>query len=155
MLVLTDAAAYGISPADREGFLAAFAARKELGPTQDVAQESIRPRFFEWPLWRDRTARGLVAGGLVLCVALFGFLILRYPNLPARIPLHFDPLGRPDRFGGPPEAFILPVIGLLALVVNAGLGVPVYLRQRIPAYLLWSGAVLVQVLVWIAAVTLL
>ncbi len=155
LFIITDLTAYAISPIDRGGFAEAIKARKAMGPTQDVLQESVRPAFFDWPLWSDRLARGLALGATILCAALFAFVSLKYPDLPARIPLHFDAGGIADRFGGPPEVFILPLIGLLALAVNTIIAVPLYIRERVPAYTLWGGALLVQVLVWVAAVTLL
>ncbi|HKZ82915.1 MAG TPA: DUF1648 domain-containing protein, partial [Anaerolineae bacterium] len=153
VFIVTDLAAYAISPIDREGFVEAVKARKAMGPTQDVLQETIRPAFFDWPLWSDRLARRLALGAALLCAALFAFVCLQYPELPERVPLHFDTAGVADRFGGPPSVFILPLIGLLALTVNSLIAVPVYLRERVPAYLLWGGALLAQVLVWVAAVT--
>jgi len=155
LFIVTDLAAYAISPIDREGFAEAIKARKAMGPTQDVLQESIRPAFFDWPVWGDQLARGLAVGAGILCAALFAFVSFKYPDLPARIPLHFDAGGIADRFGSPPEAFILPLIGLLALSLNTIVAVPLYLRERVPAYTLWGGALLVQLLVWVAAVTLL
>ena len=155
LFVITDVAAYAISPIDREGFIQAFETRKAMGPTQDVLQASIRPPLFDLPLWTDRVAQWLMIGAVFLCAALFAYVCLRYPDLPSRIPLHFNAAGVPDRFGGPAEVFILPAIGLLALSVNVLAGVPIYLRERLPAYLLWGGAILAQGLVWVAAVTLL
>ncbi len=155
LLVITPVAAYAISPIDREGFVEAFETRKAMGPTQDVLQESTRPAFFDWPLWTDRLAHGLSLGAAILCAALFAYLCLRYPELPKRIPLHFDAAGAPDRTGAPNDVFILPAIGLLALGVNLLVGLPVYLRERVAGYLLAGGAILVQTLLWIATVTLL
>jgi len=155
VFVVTDLAAYAISPIDRDGFVEAIKTRKAMGPTQDVLQATIRPAFFDWPLWSDRLVRRLALGTALLCAALFAFVCWRYPELPERVPLHFDTAGVADRFGGPPSAFILPVIGLLALAVNSLIAVPLYLRERVPATLLWSGALLVQVLVWVAAAAML
>jgi len=155
VFVVTDLAAYAISPIDREGFVEAVKARKAMGPTQDVLQETIRPALFDWPLWGDRLARRLALGAALLCAALFAFVCFQYPGLPERVPLHFDPAGVADRFGGPPSVFILPLIGLLALAVNTLIGVPLYLRERVAATLLWGGALLVQLLVWVAAAAML
>jgi len=155
VFVVTDMTAYAISPIDRDAFMEAIAGRKAMGPTQDVLQASIRPAFFDWPLWGDRLARRLVAAAFALCAGLFAFVCARYPELPSSIPLHFDPDGMTDRFGGRPEVFILPLIGLMAFGLNGALGVPAYRRERVAAYLLWGGALLVQLLVWVAAITLL
>ena len=155
VFVVTDLAAYAVSPVDRDGFVEALKARRAMGPTQDVLQESIRPAFFDWPLWSDRLVRGLALGAGAMCAALFAFVCFKYPELPARIPLHFDAAGLADRFSGPSSAFILPLIGLLALGINSAAAVPAYARERMPAYLLWGGALLVQLLVWVAAMMLL
>jgi len=155
LLVVTDMAAYAISPVDREGFIRAYEARKAMGPTQDILQGSIRPPVFELPLWTDQLAHRLLLGAAVLCAALFAYVCFRYPQLPRRVALHFSEAGIADRFGAASDTFIIPAIGLLALMVNLVLGVVIYLRERLPAYLLWSGAILVQGMLWVAAVALL
>lgn len=155
LFVITDMAAYAISPIDRDGFVEAFQTRKAMGPTQDVLQESLRPAFFNWPLWADRRAHTLALIAAALCAGLFAYLCLRYPALPARIPLHYDAAGAPDRMGGRSDVFILPAIGLLALGVNLIIGLPIYLRERVAGYLLAGGAILVQSMLWVAAITLL
>jgi hypothetical protein len=47
------------------------------------------------------------------------------------------------------------LIGLSTLLINGALGGLVYQRDRVASYLLWGGSVLVQSLVWTAAVGLL
>jgi hypothetical protein len=69
--------------------------------------------------------------------------------------LHFDAAGLPDRFGPRSQVFILPFIGLLSLGTDLVVGLPMYLRDHMGAYLLWSGAILVQILAWIAAMGIL
>jgi hypothetical protein len=155
LFVLTDMTAYAISPIDREGFVEAFETRKAMGPTQDVRQTSLRPAFFDWVFWGDRRARGLLIGAVILCAGLFAYVCFKFPDLPRRIPLHFDAFGAPDRLGTPPEVFILPLIGLLTVLVNLAGGLWLYVRERTAAYVLWSGSILVQGFVWVAAVTLL
>jgi hypothetical protein len=70
--------------------------------------------------------------------------------------------GHPDlplhRLGGlylEHQVFLLPMIGLLSLGANVAIGLPIYLRDRVGAYLLWSGALVVQALAWIAALGIL
>ena len=86
---------------------------------------------------------------------MFGYTCLRFPELAPRVALHFDALGAPDRFGPRLQVFLLPLIGLMALGANVVIGVPMYLRDRVGAYLLWGGALVVQVLAWIAALGIL
>ncbi|MBE9508399.1 MAG: DUF1648 domain-containing protein, partial [Chloroflexi bacterium] len=79
----------------------------------------------------------------------------QFPTLPLLVPIHFDAAGNPDRLVPRGQSFIIPLIGLLTLLVNGTLGGLAYPRERVASYLLWGGAVLVQVLVWTAAVGIL
>lgn len=153
--VVTPGLTYGISPADRAGFLEALHKRLQMGPTQIVEQSSRRPGFLNWSIWRDRLGLALLAAGLLAVLALAGLLCFRFSALPRLVPLHFDAAGNPDRLGARGQVFIIPVIGLLALLLNGVLGGLVYRHERVASYLLWGGAVLVQVLVWTAAIGIL
>ena len=66
--------------------------------------------------------------------------------------LHFDSAGNRDRLGPRGHVFVLPLIGLLTLLLNSTLGGLVYPHERVVSYLLWSGAFLIQLLVWTAAI---
>ncbi len=153
--VVTPGLTYGISPADRDGFLESLHKRLQMGPTQLVEQSSKRPGFLDWTLWQDRLGLALLTVGFLALLALIGLLCFRFPGLPRLVPLHFDALGNPDRLGRQVQIFILPLIGLLALLLNGALGVLTYRRQRVASYLLWGGTILVQVLVWTAAIGIL
>ncbi|MCK4316067.1 MAG: PH domain-containing protein, partial [Anaerolineae bacterium] len=153
--VVTPGLTYGISPADRDGFLEALHKRLQMGPTQVVEQSSRRPGFLDWSIWQNRAGMTLLAVGLLAVLALIGLLCFQFPALPRLVPLHFDAAGNPDRLGLRGQIFVLPLIGLLVLLLNGALGWLVYRRERVAAYLLWGGAVLVQVLVWTAAIGIL
>jgi hypothetical protein len=155
LIVVTPGVAYAITPADMAGFVEAFEQRKKMGPTQEVAQVSARPEIFDWSLWSDRLALGLLGAAGLACLLLIGYTFLRFPDLAPRVALHFDATGAPDRFGNRSQVFLLPVIGLMSLGANLVVGLPVYLRDRVGAYLLWGGALAVQILAWIAAVGIL
>jgi len=155
LVFVTPGLAYAITPADVTGFVEAFEQRQKMGPTQEVAQVSVRPEIFEWSLWSDRLAMGLVGAAGIACLLLFGYTCWRFPDLTLRVALHFDAAGLPDRFGPRAQVFLLPVIGLMSLGVNSVLGLPLYLRDRVGAYLLWGGAFVVQALAWVAAVGIL
>jgi hypothetical protein len=146
-----------ISPADPQAFLQAFADFRAEGVEDHVEPESARPGVEEWALWRDRLALGLIALGGASVLALVGYLLAIFPQLPPEIALHFNALGRPDRFGPPTGLFILPVIAGLAWALNTLGGVALHRAQaeRAGAYLLFSAAVFVQALVWVAALGLL
>lgn len=155
VLLLTPGLAYGISPEDRDGFLRTLQTRMQMGPTQRVEQTSHGPAFARWAFWQDRAALVMLAGGLGALLMLTGFLCFRFPYLPPLIPLHFDALGVPDRLGVRGQIFFIPLIGLIMLAVNGILGGLLYRRERLAAYLLWGGALMVQVLFWAAVLGIL
>lgn len=104
----------------------------------------------------DLKEDSLGVGLLVLSVLLFLLLVLwlgsNYSSLPDLLPLHFDAQGHPDRIGERGEIFVLPAIGLFVNLVNIAAGLVARLRfgMIFAAYLLWSGALLVQLLLWVA-----
>ena len=100
-------------------------------------------------------AHYLLITGATMCLLLFGLVSLRFPHLPPQISLHYTVLGLPDRTGPALQAFILPLIGLLALGANTLLGGVFYRREQVASYLLWGGTIVVQVLLWIGTVNLL
>jgi hypothetical protein len=155
VILTTPVLAYALSPADSTAFLKALRHRLSMGPTQSVEQVSQQPEFLTWSFWDDRLGLVLLASTSFLLIALFGFIAMRYPSLQNLQPLHFDAAGQPDRWGTRAQVFTLPFIGLLALIANGGLGFLLYERERPAAYLLWSGAFAVQLLVWGATVGIL
>jgi uncharacterized membrane protein len=107
-------------------------------------------------LKQDFLAVGLLAATVILMTGLFLWLATVYYQLPDLLPLHFDVYGNPDRIGERSEIFVLPAIGLVVNTVNIGIGLLLRLRLRMvfASYLLWSGALLMQVLLWIAALNI-
>lgn len=155
VFVVTEGLVYGISPEEQEGFVHTLRSRLQMGPTQIVEPASRGPVFLQWRFWRDRLAQGMLLGGMLAVVALFGLLSVRYPSLPRLLPLHFDAEGNPDRLGPQAQIFFIPFIGLLVMAVNGGVGGALYRREPLFAYLLWIGALLVQGLLWAAVLGIL
>jgi len=153
--VVTPSLTYGVSPADYEGFIESLHKRLQMGPTQIVEQSSKRPGFLNWIIWQDRLGLGLLTISLAAIFALVGLLCFRFPTLPMLVPLHFDAAGNPDRWVPRGQSFAIPLIGLLTLLLNGVLGGLFYRRERMASYLLWGGAILVQVLMWAAAIGIL
>ena len=150
LLLVTQACAYGVTPAQPERFLAALEARHTLGRARMRRLITLRPPLSDYPLWRDQLGLLLLGVGLALNLLLFAVLSSRYPALPADLPLHFDALGQPDRIGASSALFVLPMLGLVTYLVNTVWGIWHFLRQRMASYLLWSGAVAVQILALLA-----
>jgi len=102
----------------------------------------------------DRLMHVLLALGLLLNLALFAYVGWRYRVLPEVLPLHFDILGQPDRFGTRSEIFKLPTIGFLLLVLNSLFGLAVHRWEKLGAYLLLGVTTVVQVLFWLAVLNI-
>jgi len=149
-IVVTPSLAYGISVDDMESFLEVLATCQEIGPSVEVQQRSSEARYVRWDIWHDRLAQGVLFGGIAINLVLFGLLLFRYPLLPDAIPMHWDATGLVDRIALRQAVFALPVFGLITLLANDGLGAVFYRRERVASYMLWSGAVLVQLLFLLA-----
>jgi hypothetical protein len=167
VLLLTDGLAFGLSPADPQGFLVDLEAHRKLStaateeqggrgastPSSQLRVEGVttlRWPVLELPLWEDRWLHALLGLAMALNAALFAYICVRYQSLPALIPLHFDALGEPDRIGPRGDLFWLPAIGLLVLGANAVLGALLHARERLAAHLLLAAAVLEQLLLAVA-----
>lgn len=87
-------------------------------------------------------------------VALLIYLFARFEFLPDPIPLHFDASGFPDRIEAKNGIFGLPVIGAIVFGLNTTLGIFTYRWQRAAALLLAAGALIVQILMWFAVVSI-
>jgi hypothetical protein len=133
-VVVTPTLAYGISPADPDGFLDAFEIRQHIGPIRLLSYQHHQPEILSWPVWGDRLTHLLLALGLAANLTLFAYLCWHYPSRT--------------------EILRLPAIGLVALIANSSLGILIHSRQRVGAYLLWGGAIVVQFLFWVAALNL-
>lgn len=153
IIVVTTSGGYVISPSSLSDFVEAFESEGRKGITAPIERTTHRPEYYEWEIWGDRWALGLIIAGLALPFVLLIVIAVRFPSLPDAIPLHYDASGRPDRIGPPTGLFILPAIGGLAWLVNSLIGGVLYVRriERPAAYLLWAGSGLVQLYLWVAA----
>jgi len=154
MAVRTRTRVYVISPANVEGFLADYRARRSLGPIARWAEGRRLPWLLNLSIWRDQLAGSLALPALVLNVGLFGYLAARYPGLAPRLVLSYDLQGMGDRIGARPEIWILPAAGLAILLVNATLAAAMHRRERVLALLLLAHGPVVQALLWLAVVRL-
>ena len=107
-------------------------------------------------LRQDTLGLSMIAAALLLMASLALWLANRYPTMPELLPLHFDAQGLPDRIAERSEISVLVYIGLLVNLWNIALGLLLRLRFDIifGSYLLWGGAALIQLLLWIAALNL-
>jgi uncharacterized membrane protein len=106
------------------------------------------------PLLVDPLTWWLLGTAALICLSLFGYLSLRYPELSPSLPIHFDNFGRADRIVDKLTLFTLPVTGATVWVINAFLGSLIYRREKVAAYLLWGSTVFMQLCLWVAVLTI-
>lgn len=148
VLVVTPTCTYAISPRDPAAFRLEYELRARLGPTVALTQGTTLSRLARLPLWHDRPLWALVGLTVLVNVLLFGYVSWQHPYLPELLPLHFGIQGQVDRIGERTELFLLPVIGLVVLALNALLGFLIHARERFGTYMLLVAALVVQALLW-------
>lgn len=144
---------YALPPAAEPGSLEApFGLPPARIPGSPEAPLGLPANPSQWErLQEDRLSLGLMVAAPMALLALLLWLGPAYNNLPDLMPLHFDAQGNPDRIGARSEILILPAIGLIVYLVNISSGLLLRLRFKMDfaANLLWGGAFMVQVLIWL------
>lgn len=155
VIIVTPEQSYAVSPYDDEAFLDAFRTRLVMRPTQNVHHTRLLPAYMQWPIWRDTAALVLLILAIAINLVTFGLSAGRFPGAPAQLALHFDSAGVADRLGEKAQLFVPPVIALITLLVNIGVGLALYRKgERLAAQLLWGGSIAVQLLFVVATVTI-
>jgi uncharacterized membrane protein len=101
---------------------------------------------------RDVVSVSLLAAATLTLITMIIWFSASYATFPDLMPLHFDAQGNPDRIGERSELRVMLVIAAVVYVVNTlgGLALRLFARMAFAPYLLWSGALLVEVLMWAA-----
>jgi hypothetical protein len=152
-VVLTPGYAYVVSPRDPLAFVEAWRVRQPLGPTQHWSEAEERAPLLDLPIWRDWLAWIVIGLGLLANLCLHVYLTLVFDQLPPMLSFHFDILGQVDRIASRVALLRFPQVAFLMLVFDFGLGFVVYRWQRLAAFLLWAGGLVLQLLVWGAVLT--
>jgi len=125
-LLCGDTACLGVSPRDGQRLLLEMNRRRGLGPNRSLASGWRRPRLWRWRFWEDGTAvLSLLANALVL-VLLWGEATAR---------------------GREGQAQLLVGMTTLLVGLNVLLGILFYRRHRFLTLILWSSAVIVQLII--------
>ena len=75
--------------------------------------EEERPKIKLIPTTRDKLVEIL---GLLILIALWGYTISHFSNLPETIPTHYNAAGEADDFGGKTSIIRLPIIATLLFI---------------------------------------
>jgi hypothetical protein len=146
LLLDTGEIVYALSPRWRERFIEQLQASYQLGPARNITvgdSEGGQPQRWLHENWVGLLLLGI---GLVGVLALFGSLMVSYPALPSPLPFRYTSDGLPEVVRDKSALFVIPAIGLLAWLINGLWGVwMVVRRQPTAAYMLWGGAIVVQI----------
>lgn len=110
--------------------------------------------FFRQPYWRDRLILTILVLSFLINIALWIFLRVFIRPGPVPLTLHYTIYFGPDLLGEAWQALTIPLVGLVIIFINIILGFLIYLRDRFTAYFLISILLVVQVFLWIGAITL-
>lgn len=105
-------------------------------------------------LLNDPIALGLLGLAVLLNVVMVAYILLQYESIPSSITLHWNVNGFPDRIGSPREVWIIPLITGLVTIANFLLAWSIVTFDRFAARLLLGATCLVQLVAWVALITL-
>ncbi len=155
LLLDTGEIVFALSPRHADEFVAALQARYRLGPVAEMSLARVRANWWERLFGGDQVGPALLLAGMVGALVLFGLLMVRFPNLPDALAFHYNSDGLPDVVREKTALFLLPAMGLLAWLLNGVWGLWMAFRQqRTGAYMLWAGAVIVQICSYMALTSL-
>jgi len=155
LVIHTEDEAYVISPAAQDSFVQELEQRRRIG-----AVKSLRPTFepgrvFFYAFWNDRVVRWALILTFGLNLLLVGALALRYPELEPMVAMRFDAAGQMTELRPRHQALFMPLAAFGLSLINAGLGISFYRRNKTGARLLQLGSVFVQIMFGIALLAVL
>jgi hypothetical protein len=148
--VRTAECTYILSPGNADTFVAVIEQRR--AHAQPACGSAPGPGWLA--VLRQPPAVVLTLAATAANAALFAYIARWYVVLPD-LPVHFSAAGTPDRWGTPAAHFWLPTIGAIILLSDLFLSALPPLRDPLRTYLLLAAAVVVQVCLWVAFVSLL
>jgi hypothetical protein len=103
------------------------------------------------PIWADRTAQWLALAGILINLALWGYIFAIYSGLNQTITIEFPPLGEITDVHSRSQILQIPAAALVVLAINLVAGLGFQWRERAATYLLLTGSVFLQLLFWVSA----
>ncbi len=148
--VRTAAVTYAVSPQDPPRFIDEVERFKQAarpGGVESVQRDVIGGH----PIWADRVAQWLALAGIVINLALWGYIFAVYPDLNETITIEFPPLGEITDVHSRSEILKIPAAALVVLAINLIASLGFQWRERAASYLLLTGSVFLQLLFWVSA----
>jgi hypothetical protein len=154
--VVTSDGDWALSPADLPGFVEAFSRFSAVISAEKAEALSYRRPTLARELLSSGFAKvvvGSTSAGLLLLTML---LLAVQPALVREHPFTFDAAGVPASLGSPARLLLLPAFGLMAWLMDLGLGwLAVRRRDYVAAYMVMGVGLMTTVGLWIGVLTLL
>jgi hypothetical protein len=125
-----------------------------IGEEQPTTWIEREPSSAPWTAIADRWLPVCVGLATLALLVVLAMICLRYQDLPDELPFHFDASGVTSQIAPKSDLLRLPLLGLICLALNWGLGVAVHPRERVLGRLLWLGAIVVQVVLLVGVLRL-
>ncbi|OGO47384.1 MAG: hypothetical protein A2Z30_07785 [Chloroflexi bacterium RBG_16_64_43] len=156
VLIVTSHGAWALSPADLPGFVDAFSRLSAVISAEKVEALSYRRRTFARELLGSRFAQVAAAATSIGLLLLMMLLLAVQPALVSEHPFTFDAAGVPAGLGSPARLLLLPVFGMMAWLLDLGLGwLAVRRHDYVAAYMVMGVGLMTTVGLWIGVLTLL
>ncbi|MCX6025912.1 MAG: PH domain-containing protein [Chloroflexi bacterium] len=156
VLVVTSHGAWALSPADLPGFVDAFSRLSAVISAEKADALSYRRPTLARELLGSRFAQVVVATTSIGLLLLMMMLLAVQPALLREHPFTFDAAGVPAGLGSPARLLLLPFFGMMAWLLDLGLGwVAVRRRDYVAAYMVMGVGLMTTVGLWIGVLTLL
>jgi len=138
---------YAISPQDSAGFVQVYNSLAELGMLSPLVSESSRPALVLEELSTRRPLLGILIAGGLLNISLLVWTLLVIPKR-QEISLGFSAIGIPHEPLESVRLILFPIINTTAYLGNLVLGLFLFRNQenRLLAYILWGGSILIALL---------
>lgn len=146
VLIATLKQIYAISPSDPNGFIDSFNRNMEMGSIDQIQPKSSRGEMLVGSLFGDKLARNLILLGSFLSIGLLVAVSFIIPTRES-IPLGFNPIGQTTEVSPSERLLLLPVLSLLMLFADLGLGSYLYRKAgyRIPAYFAFASSLIMPI----------
>jgi hypothetical protein len=146
VLIATSAQIYAISPSDPDGFIDTFYRNMEMGSIEQIQPKTSRGEMLVGSLFGDKLARNLILLGSILTIGLLVAVSFIIPTRES-IPLGFNPIGQAAETSPSERLLLLPVLSLLMLFIDLGLGSYLYRKAgyRIAAYFAFASMLIMPI----------
>ncbi|EFO79129.1 hypothetical protein OSCT_2962 [Oscillochloris trichoides DG-6] len=154
IMLQTSSDAYIITPNNTDTFVQELEQRQRIGVIQQLTLGVEAGRFFSYAFWDDRVVRQALVLAFSLSLILLGWLAAIYPQLPPMIDLRTNAAGEASVLSPRHQILFLPLAAFATLLINAGLGITLYLRTPLGARMLQMASAMIQLLFAVAVLTI-